>query len=189
MSAKQVWMIVGGVVAVLLMVFVVVLIIRGNAYDTRGINTEYVENLLASGTRVGKEEIFMGGRFKIYKERKNYLAVAIFDTDESEWSGKRLLIHYGYLNISAEEYYKKYGNVSGLIYYTDEKLYRDEIDGEYSIMREPTYTQKVVVIYACEKWIVAWRLNEEQYRVFVENHGLDLECDGEGDTLSVTFLG
>ena len=63
-------------------------------------------------------------------------------------------------------------------------------EGEYyETMDDPTYTQKVKLLYACEKWIIAWRMNEEQYQVFLQNKGLDFEGLGEeGFVSSAAFF-
>ena len=75
-----------------------------------------------------------------------------------------------------------------MTYLPDKKVYTGE--GEYyETMGDPTYTQKVKLLYACEKWIIAWRMNEEQYQVFLQNKGLDFEGLGEeGFVMSAAFF-
>lgn len=188
MKTKRTWMLIGAAI-VLLIALGTVLFIRWYNRDTWGITPEYIEKMLAGGTRVGKEETFMGGRFQIYADGENYLAVTICDTDESEWSRTKIVTYYGYQELTAEEYYKKYGSEgSWMTYLPDKKVYTG--DGEYyETMGDPTYTQKVKLLYACEKWIIAWRMNEEQYQVFLQNKGLDFEGLGEeGFVMSAAFF-
>ena len=189
MKTKRTWMLIGAAL-VLLIALGTVLFIRWYNRDTWGITPEYIEKMLAGGARVGKEETFMGGRFQIYADGEDYLAVTICDTDESEWSRTKIVTHYGYKELTAEEYCKKYGSeTDGLTYLPDEKMYIDEIGGYYETLPDPTYTQKVKVLYACEKWIIAWRMNEEQYQVFLQNKGLDFEGLGEeGFVMSAAFF-
>lgn len=179
MRANRIWRLTAGIICAVLIVLSALCLICYfcEKHENEAISAEFLEEVFENG-RIFKEYWFMGGRLRIYADdAQEYLAVAIFDVDMSNWHDIRVL--YGNQTFSSREYYKRFGaeEIGGLIYSHEDEAYIDVLEQKHTTVSVPVYSQAAERLQIDGKDLFVWRMNDAQCCTLIEAGSVAFEYE------------
>lgn len=125
---------------------------------------------------------FFGGRFFAYQEENGDITCEVRLWSEDEINYRSVV--YGWIEVSAEEYYVEYG-VQGYLYYDEEqKVLIDGVGQKHSFVMIPQ-EEKILTAEITNDNIVhyVWSMELDEYETLIQEDRISLVSEG----ISLTF--